>query len=109
VPPVGTALVVAPGALFLFATGHPGAALGLAIWGTVAVGTVDNILGPMLMSAGMQLHPLLVLLSLLGGLVFFGPIGIFLGPLTLSLLLVLLSIYTDMSKRSAAAETSVLQ
>lgn len=107
VPPVGTALVVVPGALFLFATGHIGAAIGLAVWGTVAVGAVDNVLGPILMSAGTQLHPLLVLLSLLGGIAFFGPVGIFLGPLTVSLLLVLLSIYVDVSKRGAAQSTVV--
>jgi predicted PurR-regulated permease PerM len=109
VPPVGTALVIAPGALFLFATGHVGAAIGLAVWGTIAVGTVDNLLGPILMSTGMQLHPLLVLLSLLGGLAFFGPVGIFLGPLTVSLLLVLLSIYTEFTKSGGASESSVVQ
>ncbi|MFA7309736.1 MAG: AI-2E family transporter [Candidatus Paceibacterota bacterium] len=109
VPPIGTALVVAPGVLFLLATGHMGAAIGLAIWGSVAVGSVDNILGPLLMSAGTQLHPLLVLLSLLGGIAFFGPVGIFLGPLTVSLLIVLLSMYTDLSKRNGAGESSVVQ
>ncbi|MBI5644644.1 AI-2E family transporter [Candidatus Kaiserbacteria bacterium] len=93
IPPFGTALVIAPAVLFLFLTDHVGAAIGLTIWGTVAVGLIDNVLGPILMSSGMRLHPLLVLLSVLGGLPFFGPIGIFLGPLTLSLLLALLSVY----------------
>ncbi len=108
VPPVGTALVLAPGVAYLAVTGHMGAALGLAIWGAVAVGLVDNLLGPKLMGAGMQLHPLLVLLSVLGGIVYFGPVGVFLGPLTVSLLLVLLSIYRDVMKRNREHTATVL-
>jgi predicted PurR-regulated permease PerM len=99
VPPIGTALVLAPAVAYLAFTSHIGAAIGLAIWGSLAVGLVDNLLAPYLMSQGLQLHPLLVLLSVLGGLEIFGPIGIFLGPLAMSLLLVLLSIYRDVSRR----------
>jgi len=109
VPPIGTALVLAPGVVYLALEGSLGAAIGLAIWGSVAVGLVDNLLGPKLMSASLQLHPLLVLLSVLGGIAFFGPVGIFLGPLTVSLLLVLLSIYKDFSKRTAQHGGSVIQ
>ena len=43
----------------------------------------------------MQLHPLLVLFSALGGIGFFGPLGVFLGPLALSLFIGLLSMYSD--------------
>lgn len=100
VPPIGTALVLAPGVAYLVLIGAIPQAIGLALWGSIAVGLVDNLLGPKLMSHGLQLHPLLVLLSLLGGIVFFGPIGIFLGPLTMSLLLVILSIYADVSRRN---------
>lgn len=99
VPLVGTALVLAPAAVYLAVTGEIGSAIGLAIWGSVAVGLVDNFIGPRLMSTGMRLHPLLVLLSVLGGLSVFGPIGIFLGPLSLSFLLALLSLYTHLSER----------
>lgn len=101
IPPVGTALVLAPGVVYLVIAGAVPQAIGLAIWGSVGVGLVDNLLGPKLMSSGLQLHPLLVLLSVLGGIAFFGPVGIFLGPLTMSLLLVVLSIYRDVSHRSA--------
>lgn len=98
VPAVGTALILVPAVLFLFFTGNTGGAVGLAIWGAVAVGLVDNFLGPKLIGRGTKLHPLLILLAVLGGLALFGPIGLFLGPLTVSLLFALLSIYTESSK-----------
>lgn len=93
VPGVGTTLVIAPAVLYLFITGSTVPAFGLMAWGIVAVGLVDNLLGPKLMGRGMQLHPLLILLAVLGGLAFFGPIGIFLGPLTASFLIALLELH----------------
>lgn len=98
IPGVGTSLVLVPAIVFLFITGSTTSAIGLTIWGMFAVGLIDNFLGPKLMGRGIRLHPLLILLSVLGGLAFFGPIGLFLGPLTLSLLFTLLSIYSESSK-----------
>ncbi len=98
VPGVGTALVLVPAILFLFLTGSTMAGVGLLVWGMLAVGLIDNFLGPKLIGRGIRLHPLLILLSVLGGLAYFGPIGLFLGPLTVSLLFALLSIYTESSK-----------
>lgn len=100
IPGIGTGLVFVPTVLFMFFTGHEPAALGLAIWGVLAVGLIDNFLGPQLIGRGVNLHPLLVLLSVLGGLALFGPVGLFLGPLTLSLLFAFLSIYMDVSQRA---------
>ncbi len=93
IPGVGTALVLGPIVLYLFVTGAAGPAFGLLLWGVVAVGLIDNLLGPKLIGRGAELHPLLILLSVLGGLAFFGPVGLFLGPLTVSLFLTLLSIH----------------
>ena len=98
IPAVGTSLVVLPAIAYLFITGHFLQAIGLAVWGTLAVGLIDNLLGPKLIGSGMRLHPLLVLLAVLGGIAFFGPIGIFLGPLTLSLLFAFIQIYTYLAK-----------
>ncbi|MFA5841576.1 MAG: AI-2E family transporter [Candidatus Paceibacterota bacterium] len=95
IPAIGTALVIIPGIIFLFLTGSVGASIGLFLWGLIAVGLIDNFLSARLMGRGMQLHPLLVLLSVLGGIGFFGAIGLFLGPLTLSLLFAFLSIYSS--------------
>lgn len=94
VPGIGTLIVFAPALLFLLLQGSYGAAIGLAIWGTLAVGMIDNVLGPYLMSRGVPLHPFLVLLTVLGGIALFGPIGFVLGPVTLSLFAVLLELYS---------------
>ncbi len=96
IPGFGTALVITPAILLLFFTGATGAAVGLLIWGVVAVGLIDNFLGPKLAEQGMRIHPFLILLSILGGIGFFGPLGFVLGPLTLSLLFALLEIYANL-------------
>ncbi|RJQ34501.1 AI-2E family transporter [Candidatus Parcubacteria bacterium] len=92
IPPFGTAFVLAPAVLYLFAIGTIPAAIGLAIWSGIA-GLIDNVLGPKLMTSGTQFHPLLMLVSVLGGLAFFGPVGLFLGPIAVSFFLTLLSLY----------------
>lgn len=93
VPMVGTSLVLVPAILYLFLAGHMVAALGLLAWGAIAVGFIDDILGPMLLERGMKIHPFLVLLSVLGGLRLFGPIGFIAGPVVLAVLFVLTNIY----------------
>lgn len=100
VPGVGTTIVIAPAILFLFLAGKTGAAIGLLIWGIVAVGLIDNFLGPILVGRGIKIHPLFILLSVIGGLGFFGPVGFLLGPLVLSLLYALLDIYRVLLKQT---------
>jgi len=81
IPVVGTALVWAPAALWLWlAAGSWVKALILVGWGAGVVGMVDNILRPYVMSGRVQMHPLILLLSLLGGAQAFGLIGLFAGP-----------------------------
>lgn len=98
IPGVGTALVLLPAILYLYVSGEALSALGLLLWGVTAVGLVDNFLGPKLAERGMRIHPFLILLSILGGIGFFGPLGFLLGPLVLSLLFVLLEIYAAINK-----------
>lgn len=94
IPGVGTSIVLLPSILFLFFTGATTGAVGLLIWGIVAVGLVDNVLGPKIVGKGAKLHSFLILLSILGGISFFGPLGFLFGPLTLSLLFAFLEIYS---------------
>jgi predicted PurR-regulated permease PerM len=93
IPGVGTALVIIPAIVFLFATGHTVAGVGLMIWGGLAVGLIDNLLGPYLVGRGARLHPLLILFSVIGGVSLFGAFGFLFGPLVVSLLVALLDIY----------------
>jgi len=93
VPFIGPALIIIPGIVFLFLVGQFYMAIGLLIWGVLILAIVNNILGPRLMGKGMKLNPLIVLLSVLGGLSLFGPIGFLIGPLIISLLFTLVDIY----------------
>jgi predicted PurR-regulated permease PerM len=99
IPPIGTALVLVPAILYLVILGALPSAVGLAVW-AVGVSVIDNVIGPRLMGSGSDLHPLLVLLSVLGGLALFGPVGLFLGPLSIALLLALLSLHDVIAPES---------
>ncbi len=93
VPGVGTSLVLIPGIIVLFFTGQTWQATGLVIWGALAVGLIDNALGPYLVGRGAKVHPMWILFGVLGGINLFGPMGFLLGPLIVSLLFALFDIY----------------
>lgn len=95
IPAIGTALVLAPAIIYLFLKGTTFMAIGLIIWGVAIVGLADNFLRPILMAPSMKIHAFLVLLSVLGGLLVFGPIGFLLGPMVLAFLAALLNIYKN--------------
>jgi predicted PurR-regulated permease PerM len=92
-PGLGTTVVTAPAIVYLFYTGSVVSGFGLLIWSMLIVGLVDNLIGPYLIGRGNNLHPFIVLISVLGGLVLFGPIGFIVGPVVVTLFLVLLEIY----------------
>jgi predicted PurR-regulated permease PerM len=87
VPLVGANVIVLPIAALHYVTGHPLAAGLLALWSVGVVGTVDNLLKPILIRRGLSVHVSLVFLALLGGLATFGPVGIIVGPLALAFFL----------------------
>ena len=86
IPVVGTMLVWGPAAIYLMATGHLWKGIILIAWGSVVVGTIDNIIRPLVNGSKVELHPLLLLFALLGGLQVFGLIGIFIGPAIISVI-----------------------
>ena len=93
IPTIGTALVAIPAFGFLIITGHTGPAIGFAIWAAALVGTIDNFLNPYIVGKKIDIHPLLVLFSILGGVSLMGPMGILIGPLTISFMYALVSVY----------------
>lgn len=95
VPNVGTSLSLIPAVIYLFVTGHTGQAIGLTIWGAVAVGLVDNFLGPKLVGRTTKLHPVLVLLAVIGGIKFFGVLGFLIGPILLAIFVALIDMYRN--------------
>jgi len=93
IPNLGTSMVTVPSILFLYFTGLPLHALGLLIWSILLVGTIDNILSPYIISRDTEIPPILTLFAILGGISLMGPVGLLIGPLVLSLLYSLVSIY----------------
>ena len=93
IPLVGSAIIWGPAAIYLLFTGHLGHGIGLIIWGGVAVSVIDNVLKPLLVKGGRSTPSIFILFSILGGITYFGMLGFILGPLILSFLLSLLSIY----------------
>lgn len=93
IPMLGTAAVTVPAAIYLLLTGNLIGGFGLLIWAGVAVGLVDNLVQPYIVGGRTKMHALLILLSMLGGLQYFGPIGFILGPTILAAFLVVLELY----------------
>lgn len=92
-PLIGAILVWGPAAAYLFSQGRIGAGFFMLGWGILVVGTVDNVLRPILTKGGLRMHPLLVFLSIFGGLAAFGFAGVLLGPLFAALFLAAVRIY----------------
>lgn len=105
VPFGGTALVWGPGALVLAAQGHYGAALFMTAFGAGVIGTVDNLLKPLLISGRAEVPTLAVFIGVLGGLSAFGLVGMFLGPVVIALALALVAFLGEQeaARRAAAA------
>lgn len=92
-PGVGSALIWAPAVIYLYSIGSPVTATLLLIWGAGVVSIIDNVLRPPLVGREAKMPELLILVSTLGGLVLFGPLGFILGPILTGLFLSTLDIY----------------
>jgi predicted PurR-regulated permease PerM len=87
VPGVGGALVWVPAAIILVATGSIWQGIALALFCGLVVGSVDNLLRPILVGRDTKMHELLIFFSTLGGLLAFGAMGFILGPILAALFL----------------------
>ena len=96
--PIGPPLVWVPAAIWLFYHDSPGWAVFMLIWGFAAVSSIDNVIRPLIISRGSNLPFVLVLLGILGGVVAFGVIGIFLGPTLLAIAYSLVSEWNEIDK-----------
>ena len=90
IPIVGAPLVWVPVVAGFFLTGAYWKAILLALWGSLVVGSIDNVLRPFVVGAREKQHPMLIALAAIGGTYAFGPMGILLGPLVISLAVALL-------------------
>ncbi len=102
IPGIGIALLMIPAFIYLVVGGKLLLALGFLIWGFGTNAIIDYLIGPKLRK-GANLHPLLILFSILGGISLFGVIGIIIGPMIISFLIVLLKILPEITKKTSKA------
>lgn len=95
IPLIGTLFVWLPAAVWLFINGNVTSAVILLIWGFIVVGAVDNFLRPFLIDDEADLHPLFVILGVIGGIGVFGVVGLFLGPVIFGVAKTLMEIYIE--------------
>mgnify|MGYP002630429086 CR=1 FL=1 len=85
VPGIGSAIIWGPASIILMTTGDVGRGIALAVFGTVVIGSVDNILRPKLVGKDTKMHELLIFFSTIGGLLLFGATGFIVGPILAAL------------------------
>jgi len=102
-PIIGTGVVYIPLAIYLFLSGNTVPAWGIIAFGLVS-STIDNFLRPIIVSKRTKINSGILLISMIGGLFFFGVLGLLLGPLIISYLLVLLDVYMGKTKSGIIKE-----
>jgi predicted PurR-regulated permease PerM len=95
IPVVGSALIWAPVAIYLLVTGAIWQGVFLLIWGIVVVSSIDNVLRPWVVAGRVELHPMVLLFFILGGVEAFGFLGLFLGPVVASVLAAVFAILRE--------------
>jgi len=93
IPGLGAPLIWVPAAGYLFLIGETAWAVGMTLWGLLVIGSVDNILRPVIVGHEAKLPDLVILVATLGGIVMFGAIGILLGPIIAAVLDTVVNIY----------------
>jgi predicted PurR-regulated permease PerM len=102
---IGVVLVLAGAVAWLYWTGHSGAGTFMLVW-SIVVGGMDNFLRPILIRRGADLPLLLVFAGVIGGLLAFGLIGIFIGPVVLAVADKLLNAWIDRDKLDDPSDKS---
>lgn len=98
IPGLGSAIIWLPTSLIMILTGNIWQGVTILIFGALVISFIDNLLRPMFVGRDTELHPLLVLLSTLGGIFFFGLSGFILGPIIAALLVAFWHMYEEYYK-----------
>jgi len=98
-PFIGPWLVWAPVGLAMIAGGHLVNGLLLMIFGLLVVGTIDNIVRPLVVGKYGKINPAIALIGMLGGLALIGPIGLIVGPIILEYLIMLIDAYRESKEK----------
>lgn len=100
--PMGPPFVWVPAAIWLFSNDMVGAGIFMTIWGLLIISAVDNIIRPYFISLGSNLPLPLVILGVFGGLIAFGFIGLFIGPVLLAVAYTLVIEWSHVDKKAVA-------
>ncbi|MBU4121373.1 MAG: AI-2E family transporter [Proteobacteria bacterium] len=95
IPVLGCSIIWAPAGVLMLLTGHIWEGVLILAVGVLVISTVDNLLRPILIGKDVEMHPLLIFLSMLGGIVLFGFSGFVIGPIITSLFLSILQMYEE--------------
>ncbi len=95
IPVIGASIVWFPASVFLLVKGEYFNGIGLILWGILIVGTIDNLIRPKLTSTLGKIHPVTVLLGVFIGIKEWGVIGIVIGPLIISVLIILIKMFRE--------------
>jgi predicted PurR-regulated permease PerM len=98
---LGPLPVLLPAVIWLYWSGNVGWAAALFVW-MILVGALDNILRPVLIRRGVDLPLILIITGVIGGLVAFGVVGLFIGPVILAVTYTLLKSWIAEGNRRAA-------
>jgi predicted PurR-regulated permease PerM len=94
-PVVGAFLVWLPAGIYLLVVGEVWKGIFVLAWGALVVSNIDNFVRPMLIGRGSGIHPLFVLIGVLGGVAAFGFIGLFLGPVLVGVTVSVLKVWEE--------------
>lgn len=109
IPGLGAPSVLVGAAIYLGIEGEMTLAIGLLIWAVLVVGTIDNVLRPILVGRDAKLHDIMILISSLGGLGMFGITGLILGPVLAGLFVSIWSTLADYMDGTAPGEAKIAQ
>jgi len=100
-PGIGCSIIWAPAGVIMLIGGHLWEGVAILTFGVVVISLGDNLLRPMLIGSDVELHPLMIFLSTLGGLVVFGLSGFVIGPIIASLFLAIWDMYDKSSGKAS--------
>ena len=100
IPFVGAWLIWIPASIYLIASGKVILGIGLFIYSAIIVSWIDNIIKPYLVAKRTNIHSAIIIIGMIGGMIVFGALGLILGPLILSYLLLIIEAYRDKKLKS---------
>jgi predicted PurR-regulated permease PerM len=109
VPVIGSGAVWGPAVIILAVNGHWWKAVALLIWGAVVIAQSDTVVRPYIISKRSAMHPLLLFFALLGGVAAFGFLGLFIGPVVLSITIVVFQMLKEANLSILKSPAPLLQ